>query len=118
MIKELERIFKALSEENRIRILKMLEVRPLCVCEMRYILKLAQSTVSEHLKILKDAGLIKAKQAGLFTEYQIVEDSNKRYVKEVLKILKGSLNQDKQVKRDKKMALRVRREDIICSGRG
>ncbi|HNO10725.1 MAG TPA: metalloregulator ArsR/SmtB family transcription factor, partial [bacterium] len=50
--------FKALSDANRLRILKMLELRTLCVCEIRAVLKLAPSTVSQHLKILKKNAFI------------------------------------------------------------
>ena len=51
-------IFKALSEKNRLRILKMLQIQPLCVCEITEILNLAPSTVSQHLSILKKEGFI------------------------------------------------------------
>ena len=52
------KVFKALSDFNRIRIVKMLQLRPLCVCEIREVLDLATSTVSKHLSILRDAELI------------------------------------------------------------
>ena len=52
------KIFKALSDTNRLRILKILEIRPLCVCEIREVLQLATSTVSKHLSILREADLI------------------------------------------------------------
>jgi DNA-binding transcriptional ArsR family regulator len=58
MIEQQEIIFKALSDKNRIRIIKMLQKKPLCVCEIRAVLKLAVSTVSQHLSILREAGLI------------------------------------------------------------
>ena len=57
-MRTLVKIFKALADSNRIRILKMLEVRPLCVCEITEVLNLAASTVSKHLSILRDADFI------------------------------------------------------------
>lgn len=54
----LAKTFKSLSDTNRIRILKMLEVRPLCVREITEVLKLATSSVSKHLSILRDAEFI------------------------------------------------------------
>ncbi|MBN2103259.1 winged helix-turn-helix transcriptional regulator [bacterium] len=51
-------VLKALSDKNRIRILKMLEKKSLCVCEITAILGLAVSTISKHLSILKEANLI------------------------------------------------------------
>ena len=50
--------FKALSDPNRTRILKMLQVRPLCVCEITELLGLATSRVSKHLSILRNAGFL------------------------------------------------------------
>ena len=65
------KIFKALSDPNRLRILKALQTRTLCVCEIREILKLANSTVSEHLKILKDCGFIAEEKEGKWVNYSI-----------------------------------------------
>lgn len=57
-MKNKTKIFKALSDFNRLRILKMLQTRPLCVCEIIYVLQLAPFTVSQHLKVLKDADFV------------------------------------------------------------
>ncbi len=56
-MKDTTTLFKALSEPNRLRILKMLQRKPLCVCEITDILQLAASTVSQHLNILKKKDL-------------------------------------------------------------
>ncbi len=55
-MKELVRIFKALGDDTRIRILKLLQEKDCCVCELTEVLGLAQSTVSGQLRVLKDAG--------------------------------------------------------------
>ena len=52
------RVFKALSDPNRIRIMKLMLERELCLCEVREVLNLSNSTVSKHLSILRDAGLV------------------------------------------------------------
>ena len=57
-IRRISSIAKALSDETRLRILKMLEVRPLCVCEIQHVLKGSQPNVSHHLKTLSEAGLV------------------------------------------------------------
>jgi DNA-binding transcriptional ArsR family regulator len=49
-LKKTSKLFKALSDETRLRILKMLEARPLCVCEIQHVLKGSQPNVSHHLK--------------------------------------------------------------------
>ncbi len=56
--KKLAKFYKALSDPNRVRILFLLNERNLCVCEITEILGLATSTVSNHLSILSDAGLV------------------------------------------------------------
>ena len=58
-MKHFVKVMKALSDPNRVKIIKMLQQRnDLCVCEMRTVLKLAQPTVSKHLKVLENAGLV------------------------------------------------------------
>ncbi|MBU1712681.1 MAG: metalloregulator ArsR/SmtB family transcription factor [Proteobacteria bacterium] len=66
------RICKALGHPARVRILKYLKEENRCICgQIVEMLPLAQSTVSQHLKILKDAGLIKGEVEGLCTCYCI-----------------------------------------------
>ncbi len=64
MINKLAGIFQALSEPNRIRILKMLQLRSLCSCEIVEVLGLRNSTVSEHLSVLKENGFITSEKSG------------------------------------------------------
>lgn len=71
MLKEKTKIFKALSDPNRLRILKMLQAKHLCVCEITNILNLATSTVSKHLSILRDGGFIIEKKEGRWVNFQI-----------------------------------------------
>jgi ArsR family transcriptional regulator len=71
MIEEKAKLFKSLSDSNRLRILKMLQIKPLCVCEITDILKLATSTVSKHLSILKEAGFIVEHKDGKWVNYMI-----------------------------------------------
>ncbi len=70
-MRSLTKLFKALSDTNRLRILKMLEVKPLCVCEITEALHLATSTVSKHLSILRDAGFIIDKKDGKWVNYTL-----------------------------------------------
>ncbi|MEJ2691154.1 MAG: metalloregulator ArsR/SmtB family transcription factor, partial [Deltaproteobacteria bacterium] len=63
------KIMKALSDPSRVKIIKMLEYREMCVCEIREVLGLAQPTVSKHLKVLEEAGLVKRRKEGLWVNY-------------------------------------------------
>jgi DNA-binding transcriptional ArsR family regulator len=67
------RFFKALADETRIRILKLLEVREICVCEIMVALGLTQPTASHHLGILENMGLIKDRKEGKWVFYSIAD---------------------------------------------
>ena len=62
-------IFKVLSDKNRLRILKMLQTKPLCVCEITEVLQLAASTVSQHLSLLKKESFIYEEKDGKWVNY-------------------------------------------------
>jgi ArsR family transcriptional regulator, arsenate/arsenite/antimonite-responsive transcriptional repressor len=68
-------VFKALSEEIRLRILKLLEQGELCVCDIVAALDLIQPKISFHLAVLKEAGLIKDRKQGKWVHYKI-DDSD------------------------------------------
>jgi len=68
-------IFKALSEETRLRVLKLLDRGELCVCDIVAALDMIQPKVSFHLAVLKEAGLIKDRKQGKWVHYRI-DDSD------------------------------------------
>lgn len=74
--------FKALADETRVRILKLLVLREMCVCEIMVALNLTQSTASHHLGIMEKEGVIKRRKEGRWVFYaianlQIVEGMKK-----------------------------------------
>ena len=64
-------IFKALSDENRIRILKMLRSGEKCACKLLEELNISQPTLSHHMKILCDAGIVSGRKEGKWMHYSI-----------------------------------------------
>lgn len=68
-IAELSRVHKALSDQTRLRILAYLQAGELCVCELLEALKMPQSTVSHHLLLLQNAGLITSRKQGRWVLY-------------------------------------------------
>ena len=74
-MKELTNIFKALSDETRLRILKLLEGGELCVCDVVAALDMIQPQVSFHLRVLKKAALLKGRKQGKWMHYKI-DDSD------------------------------------------
>ncbi|MCD8567166.1 MAG: metalloregulator ArsR/SmtB family transcription factor [Geovibrio sp.] len=85
-------VFKALEDENRVRIAMMLRERPMCVCEIDSVLDIALSTVSSHLKILKTSGIIRDKEDGRWVIYSINEENG--FVTEILDIFEKKLAED------------------------
>ena len=112
-MRNLVKCFKALSDTNRIRILKMLEVRPLCVCEITYVLGLASSTVSKHLSILRDVEFIIDQKEGKWVNYYLNEDTQQKYVGEVLPLLGKWLPDDQIVHKDREKMKSADR-NVIC----
>jgi ArsR family transcriptional regulator len=74
-MQEILNIFKALSDETRLRILKLLEGGDLCVCDIFSALDMVQPKVSFHLSVLKEAGLIADRKEGRWVHYRI-DDSD------------------------------------------
>ncbi len=107
-------VFKALSDETRIRILKLLEKRELCVCELTEILGSAQSTVSRHLRILKDAGLVDDMRDGLWVNYRLSKEEVNHYAEDILRLISTWLNEDPKVTKDLNKAETIDREDICA----
>ena len=64
-------IFKALSDENRIRILKMLRSGEKCACRLLEEMNISQPTLSHHMKILCDAGIVAGRKEGKWTHYAL-----------------------------------------------
>jgi DNA-binding transcriptional ArsR family regulator len=65
------KIFKALSDINRLKIVKLLKEGELCACELTIALSNSQSTVSHHLSVLKNAGLIKERKEGKWSYFRL-----------------------------------------------
>lgn len=108
-MQEFTRLFKALSDPNRLIILKILERKPLCVCEITELLDLAVSTVSKHLSILREAGLISDEKDGKWVIYRLNEQFRAGFVPILLKELSERLEQEEKVKMALKKADNINR---------
>ena len=71
-------IFKAFSDENRIRILKLLRNGEKCACKLLEELNISQPTLSHHMKILCDTGIVSGRKEGKWTHYSICCDGVRR----------------------------------------
>ncbi len=70
-ISVLEKRLKALADPTRMKMVAMLSVRPLCVCELTSALSLAQPTISRHLRILEEAGFVTKERQGNWVIYSL-----------------------------------------------
>jgi DNA-binding transcriptional ArsR family regulator len=70
-IRETERLFGTIGEANRIKILLLLSKREMCVCELESALKLPQPSISHHLIVLEQSGLVERSKRGRFVFYAI-----------------------------------------------
>ena len=91
---------KAVADEARIRILKLLEKSELCVCQIMAVTGLGQSTVSKHLGILKAAGLVECRHKGTWVYYRLAGSSLNRYNTHFLELVSRSLNDDPKISAD------------------
>ncbi len=96
------RVMKALSDPNRVRVVKLLQEEELCVCEIKEVLGLAQSTVSKHMKILEDAGLVEKKRQGTWMIYSLADGSESAYAKTMLAALRGWMDDDSDLEEMRK----------------
>lgn len=96
-MKKFIKVMKALSDPNRVKMIKLLQRRVMCVCEMQEALGLAQSTVSKHLKILEDTGLITYVKEGQWVNYRLSDGTKNPYVANLLGNLRYWLEDDPDV---------------------
>jgi ArsR family transcriptional regulator len=108
------KFFKTLSDSNRLRILKMLQTKPLCVCEITNVLGLATSTVSQHLKILKESGFILEEKDGKWVNYLLNPRPSDSRISTLLMSLDFWIADQSLIIDDKKRVLESDR-NIICS---
>ncbi len=91
------RCMKALSDPTRVKIVKLLEQRELCVCEIREALHYSQPTISKHLKILLDAGLVVGRKEKMWVNYSLARPSDDEHARLMLEHVAGRLTSDPEV---------------------
>ena len=112
-LKNIEKIIKALADKNRLRIVYLLnEKQDLCVCEITDIIGLSQPTISSHLRLLENAGLIESYKDGLWVNYNINSQAG-LFSRKLVEIICKDLKKDKQAISDLKELKSIDR-DIIC----
>ncbi len=118
-LRELAEVFKALNDETRLRILKLLENEPLCVCEIMKVLGMIQSRVSRHLDILRRAGFLTAHREKKWIIYKWNRERVNPYHLPLQEMIRLWLSDDERVRQDrerlkevKAMKLREKRKEV------
>jgi ArsR family transcriptional regulator len=112
-IARLVQMHKSIGHPVRLRLLAMLRGGPLCVCQMTVVLKLAGSTVSEHLSELRKAGVITERKEGRWVEYRLADNEVAR---QVLDAIWPELESDPDARADSVVLRELRRValDELC----
>ncbi len=111
-MKEFIKVMKAASDPTRVKILKMLQHRVMCVCEVQAALGTAQSTSSKHLKILEQAGLIASFKDGTWVNYRLSDGSQSPYAANLIGNLRHWLDTEPEIFDLIQKLPRIRREEI------
>ena len=108
-MREFLAITKALSDENRVRAVMALEGGELCVCQIIELLGLAPSTVSKHMGILREAGLIESRKEGRWIYYGLADEQGPPCVRQALAMTLECLDKDGRIREDAKTLKAVRK---------
>ena len=106
------RVMKALSDPNRVTIIKALQLRMMCVCELKEALGISQPAVSRHLKVLEDAGLVASRKDGLWVDYYLTDGSASPYAASLLGNMRHWLVHEPAIDELAKRLPFIRRENI------
>ena len=111
-MKDFIRVMKAFSDPNRVKIVKMLQHKLMCVCEIQAALGISQSSVSKHLKILEEAGVVDFKKEGLWVNYYLTDGGKSRYASSLMGNLRHWLEDEPEVIELVKRLPHIRREEV------
>jgi len=119
-MREFMNITKALADETRVRTLLSLRKGELCVCQITELFGLAPSTVSKHLSILFQAGLVESRKDGRWIFYQLPDRNAPVVVREALDWIKKALADNAHVLEDSQRLKRILKQDPaeLCKRQG
>jgi len=102
-MQELSKVFKALSDRNRLEIFILLSRRTLCVKALVNCFGISQPAVSQHLRVLREAGLVSAEKRGYWMHYS----ANKEKVEQFIRNFNELLGGERYVQKDKQKGVRI-----------
>ena len=108
---EIERLFSALADRTRLRLLSLMANGEVCVCFFVEVLNQSQPKISRHLAYLRNAGIVEARREGKWMHYRIVEPPDEHAAR-IFNEVRAWLVEDAEMKRD-----RERLEKVCCGVR-
>lgn len=102
-MQKLAKVFKALSDTNRLKIFILLSKRTLCVNALVNHLAISQSAVSQHLRVLREAGLVNSEKRGYWMHYSANKQKGEQFTKKFNSLLGG----ERYVRKDKQKRVRT-----------
>ena len=75
-VRPISRLFRALGDETRLRVVALLTHGELCVCHLEAALELSQPNASRHLAVLKAAGVVESRRAGTWVHYRLAKQAD------------------------------------------
>ena len=116
-MKDFLAITKALSDANRVRALMALADGELCVCQIIELLGLAPSTVSKHMAVLHQAGLVESRKDGRWIYYRLAEEPGLPCARTALAMTLESLARDERIRADARRLRSIRRmsREELCA---
>jgi ArsR family transcriptional regulator len=116
-MRELVKVYKALSDESRLRVLNLVLERECCVCEVMQALEISQSKASRILSTLYDVGFLKLHKEGLWSLYSIDWDGMDAYLKDILEATREAFKSNKQMEMDRVRLRKAERVGPACVGK-
>ncbi|MDZ7837113.1 MAG: metalloregulator ArsR/SmtB family transcription factor [Actinomycetota bacterium] len=114
-LKNTTKLLKAMADEGRLRIVLLLMAKKnFCVCEIKEVIGLSQPTISSHLKVLQNAGILESSKDGLWVNYRLARDMDKN-ARQIIEHIYDSVKEDAAVRQDIKKITDVDRHRI-CKG--
>lgn len=94
-------VLKILSDEVRLKIVYLLSENELCVCELMEALEMNQSRISNHLRILRDTGIIKSKREGKWIFYYLSKDTMDKAIWDIIQSIVEKIDEERYLIREK-----------------
>lgn len=111
-MREFLTLAKALGDESRVRALLCVKDAELCLCQLIDVLSLSPATVSKHMNLLHQAGLVERRKEGKWHYYRMAEGRTSPSVRRALDWVVAELDRNPSVREDVRRAREVRRKDL------